>query len=185
MKSQAIEMLLKDLLRITTREPHKLSEILAEDLDFFNEQIVKILREEYQKPKNDWKVICGCLSVIGKASQKYPRIGNKVFRSSYPLVNKGLLDRRVSVRRFATISVLNIICRIYFEWSIHMNEDSDKESNKEINAEIRELKKSIKSEVFLESFNLVFPRQIEKRAFCESAGIKEESLVKVSKFILG
>ena len=176
MKSQPIEWLLRDLLSITTGEQRKLSEILTDNFDFFSEQIVKILREEYKKPKNDWKVICGCFSVIGKASQKYHRIGNKVFRSSYPLVNRGLLDRRVSVKQFATISILSIICGIHFERTIHMNED--------IKAEIRELKKNTKSAVFLESFSILFPHPLDKRMFCESAGIKEESLVKVSKSIL-
>ena len=181
MKSQPIEMLLRDLLRITMREPHRLSEILADNFDFFDEQIVKILREEYQKPKNDWKVICGCFSVIWKASQKYPRIGSKTFRNSYALINKGLLDRRVSVKRLAALSVLNIICRIYLERLIHINEDNDKE----ISAEITELKKKIKSADFLESFNLMFPHKLEKRIFCESAGIKAEFLVDVSKSMLG
>jgi len=181
MKSQPIEMLLRDLLRITIREPHTLSEILADNFDFLDEQIVKILREEYQKPKNDWKVICGCFSVIWKASQKYPRIGSKTFRNSYPLINKGLLDRRVSVKRLAALSVLNIICRIYLERLIHINEDNDKE----INAEITELRKKIKSADFLESFNLMFPSKSEKRIFCESAGIKAEFLVDVSKSMLG
>ena len=186
MKSQQIEMLLKDLLSITTKEHRKLSEILAENFGSFDEQIVKILREEYQEPKNDWKVICGCFSVIGEASRKYPRIGNEVFRDGYPLINKGLLDRRVSVKRFATISVLNIICKIYLERGfIHMGEDNDKESNKEINAEIRELKKNIKSAVFLESFDLVYPHQLDRRMLCERAGIEEESLAKISKSILG
>ncbi len=181
MKSQPIEMLLKDLLRITTRESHRLSEILAENFDFFNEQIVRILREEYEKPKNDWKVICGCFSVIWKASQKHPRIGDKVFRNSYPLINKGLLDKRVSVKRFAVESALNIISKIYFEQKFHITGDNDKETN----AEIRELKKNIKSVIFLEAFNLTFPRQLEKRISCESAGIKEEILVEVSKSVLG
>lgn len=144
MKPQPIETLLKDLLSITTREHRKLSEILADNFDFLDEQIMKILREEYQKPKNDSRVRCGCFSVIGEASKKYLRIGNKVFRDSYPLINKGLLDRRVSVKRLATISVLNIICRIYFEQAVYMNEHSDKESNEMINAEIKELKKNIK-----------------------------------------
>lgn len=185
MKSQSIEILLRDLLRIATREPHRLSEILADNFDFFDEQIVKILGEEYQKPKNDWKVICGCFAVIWKASQKYSRIGNKIFRNSYPLINKGLLDRRVSVKRPAVLSVLNIICKIYFEQKFHMNEDNDKEINAEIKAEIRELRKNIKSAVFLEAFNLTFPSQLEKRIFCESAGIKEEFLVEISKSVLG
>ena len=184
MKSQPIEMLLRELLCITTREPHRLSEILADNFDFFDEQIVKILSEEYQKPKNDWKVISGCFSVIWKASQKYPRIGSKTFRNSYPLINKGLLDRRVSVKRPAALSVLNIISRIYWEtrWqSIRINEDKDKG----IRAEIIELKKSIKSAVFLESFNSAFPSKLDKRLICDSAGIKEEALVKVSESILG
>ena len=60
MKSQSIERLLKDLLHITTRESDKLSEVLAENFDLLDEQIVKILREEYQKPKNDYRVLCGC-----------------------------------------------------------------------------------------------------------------------------
>jgi hypothetical protein len=181
MKSQPIEMLLRDLLRITTREAHRLSEILANNFDLFDEQIVKILREEYQKPKNDWKVIRGCLSVIWKASQKYPRIGSKTFRNSYPLINRGLLDRRVSVKRLAALSVLNIICKIYFEQLIHINEGN----NKEISAEITELKKKIKSADFLESFNLMFPSKLDKRTSCESAGIKAELLVVVSKSMLG
>jgi hypothetical protein len=183
-KSQRIEMLLRDLLRITTREPHRLSEILADNFDFFDEQIVKILSEEYLKSKNDWKVICGCFSVIWKASQKYPRLGSKTFRNSYPLINKGLQDRRVSVKRLAALSVLNIICRIYWEarlHSIHINEDNDKE----ISAEIIELRKKIRSADFLESFNLMFPSKLEKRIWCESAGIKTESLVDVSKSMLG
>jgi len=178
-------MLLRDLLSIIPKENRKLSDILADDFGFLDEQIVKILREEYQKPKNDWKVICGCFSVIGEASRKYPRIGNKVFQSSYPLLSKGLLDRRVSVKRFATISVLNIICKIHLEKAVYMNEDSDKVSNKEINAEIRKLRKNVKSEVFLESFNLLFPRQIDRRAFCGSAGTNAEFLVEVSQSILG
>ena len=45
MKSQSIERLLRDLLHITTRESDKLSEILAENFDFLDEKIVKILRE--------------------------------------------------------------------------------------------------------------------------------------------
>jgi hypothetical protein len=184
MKSQSIEILLKDLLRITTRENHKLPEILADNFNFFDEQIVKILREEYQKPKNDYKVLCGCFSVIWKASQKCPRIGNKTFRNSYPLINKGLLDKRVSVKRLAALSVLNIISKIYLEQKfckLSFNEDNDKE----IIAEIRELKKNIKSAVFLESFNLTHPGQLDKRLSCESAGIKEEILVEVSKSVLG
>jgi len=184
MKSQSIEILLKDLLRITTREPHKLSEILADNFDFFDEQIVKILREEYQKPKNDYRVLCGCFSVIWKTSQKYPRIGNKTFQNSYPLINKGLQDKRISIKRLATLAVLNIICKIYLErgfCKLSTSEDNDKE----INAEIEELKKNIKSAVFLESFNLAHPGKIDKRIFCEKAGIKEEFLVEVSTSVLG
>ena len=60
MKSQSIERLLRDLLHITTIESDKLSEVLAENFDLLDEQIVKILREEYQKPKNDYRVLCGC-----------------------------------------------------------------------------------------------------------------------------
>jgi hypothetical protein len=183
-KSQSIEILLKDLLRITTKETHKLSEILADNFDFFGEQIVKILREEYQKPKNDYKALCGCFSVIWKVSQKQSRIGNKTFRNSYPLINKGLQDKRVSVKRFATLSVLNIICKIYLErrfCKLSSNEDNDKE----INAEIRELKKNIRSAVFLESFSLTHLHQMDKRTSCERAGIKEEVLVDVSRSVLG
>jgi hypothetical protein len=115
MKSQSIERLLKGLLHITTRESDKLSEVLAENFSFFDEQIVKILREEYQKPKNDYRVLCGCFSVIWKAFQKYPRIGNKSLQNSYPLMNRGLLDKRISVKRFAVLCVLTIICKVYLE----------------------------------------------------------------------
>jgi hypothetical protein len=181
MKSQSVEILLKDLLRVATRETYKLPEILADNFDLFDEQIVKILKEEYQKPKNDYKVICGCFSVIWKASQKYPRISNKVFRNSYPLISKGLLDRRVSVKRLATLAVLGIICKIYLEWLIHGNEGN----GGEIQAEIMELKTNIKSADFLESFNSIFTHQLEKRMLCESAGIKVESLNAVSNSLLG
>lgn len=181
MKAQRTEILLKDLFRITTRENYRLSAVLAENFDFFDEQIVKILREEYQKPKNEWKVICGCLLVIWKASQKYPRIGNKTFQNNYSLINKGLLDRRVSVKRLAALSVLTIIGKIYLERAIHVNGGN----SKAINAEIRELKKNMKSAVFLESFKSAFPRQLERRLSCERAGVKEENLVKVSESILG
>jgi hypothetical protein len=181
MKSQQIEILLKDLLHITTRESYRLSEILAENFDFFKDQIVRILREEYEKPKNDWRIVCGCFSVIWQASQKHSRIGDKIFQNSYPLINKGLLDRRDSVKRLAVESALNIICKIYLEKILPIKEDN----NKEIKREIRELKKNIKSVVFLEAFNLIFPKQLEKRIACESAGIKEEFLIEASESVLG
>jgi len=104
-----IEILLKDLLHRTTRGSNKLSETLAENFDFFDEQIINILEGEYQRSKNDWRVICGCFSVIGKASKSYPRINNRFVRKSYPLLNRGLQDKRISVKRLAIISVLNII----------------------------------------------------------------------------
>ena len=184
MKSQSIERLLKGLLHITTRESDKLSEVLAENFSFFDEQIVKILREEYQKPKNDYRVLCGCFSVIWKVFQKYPRIGNKNLQNSYSLLNRGLLDKRISVKRFAVLCVLTIICKVYLErgfQKLSRNGNSDKE----INAEIEELKKNIKSIVFLESFNLTQPRHIDKRIACEMAGIKKEVLVEVSTSMLG
>ena len=181
MNAQNVEILLKDLLRITTRETYKLSEVLARNFNFFNETIIKILKEEYQKPKNDWKVLCGCFSVIWKASQGRPIIGDEIFRNSYPLINKGLLDKRISVRRLASLCVLNIICRIYMERAFHINDDNDKE----INEEIKELGKNIKSNVFLKSFTSAFPRRLERRLTCESAGIKADSLVEVSKYLLG
>lgn len=184
MKSQSIERLLRDLLHITTRESDKLSEVLAENFDLLDEQIVKILRKEYQKPKNDYRVLCGCFSVIWKVFQKYPRIGNKSLQNSYPLMNRGLLDKRVSVKRFAVLCVLTIICKVYLErgfQKLSRNGNNDKE----INAEIEELKKNIKSTVFLESFNLTQPRHIDKRIACEMAGIKEEVLVEVSTSVLG
>jgi hypothetical protein len=96
-------------------------------------------------------------------------------------LRKARAARRVSVKRLAALSVLNIICRIYLERLIHINEDNDKE----ISAEIIELKKKIKSANFLESFNLMFPRKLEKRMLCESVGIKAEFLVDISKSMLG
>jgi len=183
MKPQQTEMLLKDLLRITTIKSDRLSEVLGDDFGFLNRQIVKILREQYQEPRNDWKVICGCFSVIGEASKRYPRIGSKIFRASYPLINKGLLDRRVSVKRFAVLSVLSMIGKIHNERQLLRL--GDKDDGNEIDAEIRELKKSIRSGVFLESFDLVYPNRLDGRMLCEGAGIKEESLVEVSKSMLG
>jgi archaellum component FlaC len=184
MKSQSIERLLRDLLHITTRESDKLSEILAENFDFLNEQIVKILREEYQKPKNDYRVLCGCFSVIEKAFQKYPRIGSKNLQNSYPLMNRGLLDKRKSVKRFAVLCVLTIICKVYLEKRFQkLSRNGD--NGKDIDAEIEELKKNIKSKVFLESFNSTQPRQLDRRIACEMAGIKEEVLVKVATSVLG
>ena len=184
MKSQSIERLLRDLLHINTRESDKLSEILAENFDFLDEQIVKILREEYQKPKNDYRVLCGCFSVIEKAFQKYPRIGNKNIQNSYPLMNRGLLDKRISVKRFAVPCVLTIICRVYLERGFQkLSRNGD--NGKEIDAEIEELKKNIRSAVFLASFNLTHPSQFDKRLACEMAGIKEEVLVEVYTSVLG
>jgi hypothetical protein len=184
MKSQSIERLLKDLLHITTRESDKLSEVLAENFDLLDEQIVKILREEYQKPKNDYRVLCGCFSVIWKVFQKYPRIGNKNLQNSYSLLNRGLLDKRISVKRFAVLCVLTIICKVYLERGFQKLSRNGN-NRKEINAEIEELKKNIKSTVFLESFNLTQPRHIDKRIACEMAGIKEEVLGEVSTSVLG
>ena len=184
MKSQSIERLLRDLLHITTIESDKLSEVLAENFDLLDEQIVKILREEYQKPKNDYRVLCGCFSVIWKAYQKYPIIGNKNLQNSYLLLNRGLLDKRISVKRFAVLCVLTIICKVYLEREFQkLSRNGD--TGKEIDSEIEELKKNIKSTVFLESFNLTQPRHIDKRIACEMAGIKEEVLVEVSTFVLG
>jgi hypothetical protein len=184
MKSESIERLLKDLLHITTRESDKLSEILAENFYFFDEQIVKILREEYQKPKNDYRVLCGCFSIIWRAFQKYPRIGNKNLQNSYSLMNRGLLDKRVSVKRFAVLCVLTIISKVYLERGFQkLSRNGD--NSKEIDAEIEELKKNIKSTVFLASFNLTHSSQFDKRIACEMAGIKEEVLVKVSTSVLG
>jgi hypothetical protein len=184
MKSQSIERLLKDLLHITTRESDKLSEVLAENFDLLDEQIVKILREEYQKPKNDHRVLCGCFSVIWQAFQKYPRIGGKSLQNSYPLMNRGLLDKRISVKRLAVLCVLTIICKVCLERGFQkLSRNGD--NRKEIDAEIEALKKNIKSAVFLESFNLTQPRHIDKRIACETAGIKEEGLVEVSKSVLG
>ena len=97
------------------------------------------------------------------------------------MLNKGLQDKRISVKRLAALSVLNIASRVYLERALHFNENDDNE----INAEIRELKKNIKSVVFLESFRLTFPHRLEKRLSCEDAGIKEESLLDVSESILG
>ena len=184
MKSQSIERLLRDLLHITTRESDKLSEILAENFDFLDEQIVKILREEYQKQKNDYRVLCGCFSVIWKAVQKYPRIGNKSLQNSYPLLNRGLLEKRKSVKRLAVLCVLTIICRVYLEKRLQeLSRNGD--NCKDIDAEIEELKKNIKSTVFLASFDLTHSSKFNKRLTCEMAGIKEEILVEVSTFVLG
>jgi len=174
-------MLLKDLLRIATRETHKLPEILADNFNLYDKQIAKILKEEYQKPKSDYRVLCGCFSVIWGASQRYPRISYKVFRDSYHLINKGLQDRRVSVKRLATLAILGIICKIYLHWLIHANEDD----GSEITAEIAELKKNIKYADFLNSFNSLFISPLEKRIVCETAGIRVEALVTVSKSMLG
>ena len=132
-------MLIRDLLRNTTKESRTLSEILADKFDSIDEQIVRILSEEYKKPKNDYRVLCGCFSVLWQASQKYARVGNKTVQKSYPLLNKGLQDKRISVKRLATLAVLNIICRIYFEREFSRNDDN----YREIDAEIEELKKKI------------------------------------------
>ena len=125
-------------------------------------------------------MLCGCFSVIWKAYQKYPIIGNKNLQNSYLLLNRGLLDKRISVKRFAVLCVLTIYLEREFQ-KLSRNGDT----GKEIDSEIEELKKNIKSTVFLESFNLTQPRHIDKRIACEMAGIKEEVLVEVSTFVLG
>ena len=184
-----IEMLLKDLLRITARESNKLSNILAENFGIVGEELVKILKEEYRKPENDWKVISGCFCVICEASKRRAAIiGNKIFRSTYSLLNQGLLDKRVSVKRWATRAVLNIICGVYMEGKFVLLggvRGDNIEEIAEVDEEVRELKTCIKSAVFLKSFNSIFPLQLEKRIACEYAGVKEEYLVEMSKSILG
>jgi hypothetical protein len=62
-----IEILLRNLLSITTTKSDRLSEVITDHFNFFGKQVIKILKEEYQRPKNDWRILCGCLLVIGKA----------------------------------------------------------------------------------------------------------------------
>jgi len=165
----------------------KLSEVLAEHFNFFGKRVIKILKEEYRKPKNDYKIICGCLLVIGNAARRYIRTNTKIVRESYPLLNKSLQDKRTSIKRCATIAVLNIIGQIYLEQSIYEMKINGKVNNneiKKISIEIRELKKNIKSKLFLESFNSLFTHQLERRLHCEIAGIKPEILEKISKSLL-
>ncbi len=184
MKLKSIEKLLKDFLRITTRDTHRLSEILADNFDLFEEQIVKILRDEYQKPKNDYKVICGCFSIILRASREYPRVEYKTFRKICPLLNKGLRDKRISVKRLAALSVLNIICNMYLEHRFCKFRSKDNKFFKFINSEIRELKRNIKSSVSLEVFYSIYPRQVDRQTVCGKSGIKEEVLVEVARSLL-
>ncbi len=134
---------------------------------------MKIPREEYQKQKNDYRVLCGCFSVIWKA-----------FQNSYPLLNRGLLDKRKSVKRFAVLCVLVIICKVYLEKRFQeLSRNGD--NGKDIDVEIEELKKNIKFTVFLASLDLTRPSQFDKRLACEMAVMKEEILVKVSSSVLG
>lgn len=185
MKSKLIEKLLKDLLCITTRETHKLPEILANNFDILGEQIVKILKGEYKKPKNDYRVLCGCFLIIWRVSRYYPIAGNKTFRKFYSLLGKGLQDKRISVKRLATLSVLNIICNLYQHYCFCKSSSIKNSFREEVDAEIRELKKTIKSSVFLENFYSLYPRQIDRQTLCEKAGIKEEVLVDVARSMLG
>lgn len=78
MKSQAFEILPKDLLKITIKESYKLQEVLTENFNSLDASMLKVPREEYQKPKNDWRIISGCFSVISKFSEKYPKIAGSV-----------------------------------------------------------------------------------------------------------
>lgn len=154
------------------------------NFDFLDEQTVKILREEYQKHKNDYRVLCGCFSVIWKAFQKYPRIGNKSLQNSYPLLNRGLLDKRKFVKKFAVLCVLAIICKVYSEKRFQeLSRNGD--NGKDIDVEIEELKKNIKFTVFSASLDLTHPSQFDNRLACEMAGMKEEILVEVSPSVLG
>lgn len=59
-KSKLREELLKDLLRIITRETYKLPEILANNFDLFKEQIVKFIQ---MNTKNQ-RVTIGCYVVV-------------------------------------------------------------------------------------------------------------------------
>lgn len=177
------EELLKDLLRITTKEAPKLSEVLANYFHLFKEQIVAILNDEYQKTDNDYKVLCGCFSIIWRASRHYPIVGDKTFRKLYPLLSKGLQDNRVFVKRLASIATLNILCNIY--WERCFCKFSPNEDSLEVEAEIRRLKKNVKSSIFLETFYSLYSRQVDRRALCEMAGIREEVLVEVVSSMLG
>ncbi len=51
MKSQAFEILPKDLLKITIKESYKLQEVLTENFNSLDASMLKVPREEYQKPK--------------------------------------------------------------------------------------------------------------------------------------
>jgi len=184
MKSKLREELLKDLLRIVTRETHKLPEILANNFDLFKEQIVKFIQEEYQKPKADYRLLCGCFLIIWRVSRDYPIVGDKTFRKLYPLLNKGLQDKRISIKRLATLSILNILCNIYPRYYF-CKLSSNKDNLKEVDAEIRRLKKSIKSSIFLEIFYSLYPRQVDRQTVCQKAGIKEDVLAEVARCMLG
>jgi len=176
-----IEILLKDLLSITKIRSDKLPEVMTNNFNFFYKEIIELLRREYHKPKNNWRILCGCFLVIGNASKKHLRINDQNVRKVYPLLAKGFEDSRISIRRQATICVLNILGQIHLERTISMND----RPMKEINEEITELKKSIKSNVFLESFNSLFKNELSKRVYCEEAGIKKENLREISLSILG
>lgn len=49
MESKFIEILLKDLLGITTKETYRLSDVLAKNFDYLDEQIIDILKKNTQQ----------------------------------------------------------------------------------------------------------------------------------------
>jgi hypothetical protein len=59
-------------------------------------------------------------------------------------IGEGLLDKRGSVKRLATLAVLSIICKSNLELLIHGNEGN----GGEVQAKIKELKANIKSADF-------------------------------------